>query len=286
MSVSMKLETISPAKAEKYLSRNLSNRTLQKSTLALYSRLMENGDWMLNGDAIRFNTNGDLVDGQHRLQSVIATGVPLKTYVMRGLEVEAQLTIDQQRKRTAGDMLKMRGITNGNNLAAIVRMVDRWDNGERSIYGFAGGSAMLSAKEVVARIDASPHLYLEACRRGINPALMTFCVARVTGTMFTLFEREDASVAEEFFDYLTKGANLAEGNPVLTLRRYWLNLARNGRRANTAVYLMAGVRAWNAYAEGRPLHNIGWKTNSIPEVVTPKADRLEYTSEPLLEVSS
>jgi hypothetical protein len=269
--ITMELETITPKTASEYLALNLSNRTLQSSTLNLYTRLMAQGGWMVNGDAIRFNTEGKLSDGQHRLQACVESGIPLTTYVVRGLPVEAQLTIDQQRKRTAGDMLHMRGIINGNRLASIVRMVHRWDLGERSMFGFSGGQVMLSAKEVVDLIDKdSSGLFLEASRRTSAHGLIHMAPPRVTGAMFVLFERADPALAQEFFDHLVSGAGLSEGDPILALRRFWINLASNSRRATSpAVYLMVGVRAWNAYAAGRKLYKMSYKNTAIPEIAIP-----------------
>ena len=271
MQLRMNLETITPTMAKEYLTRNTNNRNFQKGTALLYARLMRDGQWMVNGDAIRFNINEDLVDGQHRLAAVVDTGLPLTTFVIRGLPIEAQLTIDQQRKRTAGDMLSMRGIPNGNQVAAVVRMVKRWDAGERSMYGFSGNLGMLSAKEVVTAIEKEP-IYSEGTRRGGVSGLRVLATTRVTGTMFVLFERVNVEKTEEFFDALTKGTDLSEGSPILTLRRYWINLSRNKRKANTAVYLMAGVRAWNAYVEGRTLHGVAYKTGIIPEITVPKVE--------------
>ena len=282
MQLTMKLETITPAMAKEYMTRNLNNRNFQKGVSNLYARLMKEGQWMVNGDAIRFNINGDMVDGQHRLQAVVDSGIPLSTFVIRGLPVEAQLTIDQQKKRTAGDMLAMRGIPNGNQIAAIVRMVKRWDAGERNMYGFSGNALMLSAKEVVTEIEAHP-IYTEAGRRAGVAGLRTLATTRVTGTMFVLFERASVSHCEAFFDSLSKGSDLSEGSPILTLRRYWINLSRNRRKYNTPVYLMAGVRAWNAYVEGRTLGGVAYKSGLIPEITVPKQELDNGGSEPQFE---
>lgn len=269
--ITMELERITPTKAKEYLALNLHNRSFQANTAALYARLMKNGDWLLNGDTIRFNVDGDLVDGQHRLQACVESKVPLVTYVVRNLPVEAQLTLDQQRKRTAGDMLKMHGIPDGNRLAAIVRMVHRWDHGDRSMYGFSSGGATLSAKEVVDIVDLDKDgVYIEATRRSGVSAIRVMAPSRAVGTMIVLMERADAGKAKDFFDSLEDGVGLQEGDPVLTLRRYWLRLSTKDQHRNTAspVYLMAGVRAWNAYIEGRKIIQIGYKSAVIPEIMT------------------
>jgi hypothetical protein len=269
----MELERITPTKAKEYLALNTNNRSFQQNTASLYARLMKNGDWLLNGDTIRFNVHGDLVDGQHRLAAVVEAKVPLSTYVVRNLPIEAQLTLDQQRKRSAGDMLKMYGISDGNRMAAIVRMVHRWRNGDRGMYGFSSGGTMLSAKEVVDIVEVDEDgVYIEATKRSGLASMRILAPSRAIGTMIVLMEEADAGKAKEFFDQIESGAGLEEGDPVLTLRRYWLRLSTKDQHRNVAspVYLMAGVRAWDAFLEGRVLTQIGYKSATIPEIKTLK----------------
>ena len=268
MANSMRIETITPEKAENYLAKNISNRRLQKATIMYYARQMEKGEWVLNGDAIRFDTDGNLIDGQHRLQAAIVANIPLHTYVARGLDADTQLTIDLQRKRTAGDMLWMRGVVSGNQVAAIARMVDRWERGDRSMFGFSGNANILSPKEVVEEILRDP-IYIDAAQWAGRQATRSLAPSRVTGTLYVLLMRQDPDIADEFLGALESGADLYEGHPVLTLRRYWANMQRKKSSFHTAVYLMAGVRAWNAFADGRNLGSISYKRAAIPEIMAP-----------------
>jgi hypothetical protein len=269
--ITMELEEITPEIALKYLQTNVVNRKLQPNTVAFYARQMADGQWQLNGDAIRFSQTGALQDGQHRLTAVVESGRPLTTWVARGLPDEAQLTMDQQRKRTAGDMLAMTGMPRGNQVAAIVRVIRRWDQGERSIRGFAGGQRPMSMAEVIHAATEDP-LFLEAAQRVSARGLYGQAPPRALGALYVLLARTHVQLSDVFFEYLTSGADLPEGNPILTLRRYWANLGGSNTRhggANSALYLMAGVRAWNAWAEGRKLAQIAYKSTEIPEVVVP-----------------
>jgi hypothetical protein len=52
------------------------------------------GRWEYSGDAIRFDDEGNLIDGEHRLQTCVDAGVPLVTEVVTGLAPDAIRAID------------------------------------------------------------------------------------------------------------------------------------------------------------------------------------------------
>jgi hypothetical protein len=112
------IETITPAVAKSYLEGNKENRPIKPSHLSNLARDMAAGNWRLNGDAIRFNGDGTLLDGQHRLAACIKAGVPIETIVIRGIDHEARLTMDAGSRRRAGDQMALMGIKSANTIAA------------------------------------------------------------------------------------------------------------------------------------------------------------------------
>ena len=52
---------------------------------------MKAGKWCLNGEAIEFDTNGKLKNGQHRLRAVIKSGVAIDCVVVRGVDPDIVL---------------------------------------------------------------------------------------------------------------------------------------------------------------------------------------------------
>lgn len=95
------VELITPGKAKEYLDLNFEkNRRKSAESISAYGRDMTARTWVFTGDPIKFDTNGRLVDGQHRLEAIIASGVPKQINVVRGLIPDAVMCIDK-------------GITNG-----------------------------------------------------------------------------------------------------------------------------------------------------------------------------
>ena len=54
---SVTIELITPEVAARYLERNVGNRPISMNQVYNFARLMEEGKWHFNGDAIRFDTN-------------------------------------------------------------------------------------------------------------------------------------------------------------------------------------------------------------------------------------
>jgi len=80
------VETITPAQAVLYLANNAMHRKIKQKKVDAYKNEMVDGNWKLNGKALIFDSNGRLLNGQHRLSAVIQSMVPLTTVVIRGVD--------------------------------------------------------------------------------------------------------------------------------------------------------------------------------------------------------
>lgn len=122
--MNVKVEKITPEMAESYLGRNMVNRHLNKDRVAQYALDMATGKWELNGEAIRFNKDGRLIDGQHRLSAIVKSGTSIRMVVMR--DIENSVTIyDRGRNRSITDQFQIAGMDTalGNNSnVAICRL--------------------------------------------------------------------------------------------------------------------------------------------------------------------
>jgi len=124
------IEQITPAKAKHYLLFNTTNRSQSQPKIIEYAMAMVDGRWVLNGETIKFDNEGTLIDGQNRLQACILADVPFTTYVIRGLEDKrAFATVDVGKSRSHTDMMSIVGIDNRYNLASAATLIIHYDNG-------------------------------------------------------------------------------------------------------------------------------------------------------------
>ena len=106
------VETITPELAAMYLESNFSNnRNISWVKVKGYVEAMKKGEWELVNDAICFDSNGKLINGQHRACAVRESGIPCQFLVCRGLERSSASKMDIGRKRTAAERLKIEGFS-------------------------------------------------------------------------------------------------------------------------------------------------------------------------------
>ena len=119
-----RIETIDKDKAIEYLKCNMVNRDISRGRVLQYADSMKRGDWQLNGDSIKFNERGEMVDGQHRLSAIIETGIPITTVVMTGIE-DGICLFDRGRNRSTTDSLLIEGFSRklaNNTCVAIAKL--------------------------------------------------------------------------------------------------------------------------------------------------------------------
>ena len=92
MAIEMKVETVTPEIAAKYLKRNVDNyRKISKARAMIYAEEMKAGKWQLNGEPVVFGANGVLKDGQHRLAAVMMSGTPVKMTIITGVDDDVNI---------------------------------------------------------------------------------------------------------------------------------------------------------------------------------------------------
>lgn len=77
---------VTPEMAENILAARGPNRNVSASVINKYARDMLAGRWQLNGQTIKISKDGQLLDGQHRLEAAKkqdALSLPLSLKVLR-----------------------------------------------------------------------------------------------------------------------------------------------------------------------------------------------------------
>lgn len=136
---SAQIVMVTRAIGQAWLARNTLNREIRDSNMAQYTQDAKSGRWLLGPDAIAFDRNGVLVNGQHRLKMVVDTGIPCEFIVATGLDPAVRIDADTHGRRSVADGLRLSGradclvLNRGRNTAA--GMWSRMLNGARSSKG-------------------------------------------------------------------------------------------------------------------------------------------------------
>lgn len=247
--------TITPAKAKQMLQKNKGNfRPMNMPRVKLMARDMLSGNWRQTGESIKFGKNGQLLDGQHRLQAIVESGVSLKMLVIRGLDPDAALSMDTGKTRSVAQWLGHLGLHNASALAATSRMAMAYQGGR---WAKPKKDRDFSPPEVIS-FAVEHHDGLQSAIKIANKAVADakMIPVAVLGALF--FEAseglaEDNETAVWFAERMRDGLDLGPEEPVLHLREY-LQKCLNPKHSTTPfVKRMQLTHAWNATAEGRPM---------------------------------
>lgn len=115
------VKLITPQLAATYLEKNNNNRPLNKKTVAYYASQMERNLWKTTGQGLSFSSNGNIIDGQHRLQAIVSSKKSITMLVIFDVDSETFSVYDTGRNRTAGDIFSIKGIPNSTATASSVQ---------------------------------------------------------------------------------------------------------------------------------------------------------------------
>lgn len=252
MSVEMKIETITPELAREWLATTTRNRPVSALAVGQYQRDLEAGNWQFTGDPIRFDTGGHLIDGQHRLHAVAAQpdGFEMQSVVIRGLEPESQMVMDQGRRRTPGQQLALLGVKHSNNVASVAKLDLLWSGG--LLFRDTNLQKQITVAQIEGWVDEHPQ-DVQRIIDNIGTIRSVDAPPSVVGTAFLQFARIDYEWAEIFLEALATGANLSEGDPILTLKNRFHRLRRESVKTSDRDLLAFLVLAWNAHRAGRSM---------------------------------
>lgn len=104
MTLNVSIEKITPLVSGELLKRNTNNyRKPSKSTIERYANLMLQGKWDTAASSIVIDTDGVLVDGQHRLMAVQKAQTAIEMIVVTGADPKSKYLIDCHMPRRMKD---------------------------------------------------------------------------------------------------------------------------------------------------------------------------------------
>lgn len=257
--------TITPSQAQQILTdRNTHNRRISANHVGRLSRDMADGNFLMNGDAVRFAADGTLLDGQHRLHACVQSGSAFRTVVVWNLPSESQATMDDGAKRTMQNVLQLDGKpTHAKTVASILRRVIMFERGS-----LTNSSHSPTKSEMQAYLDKHPEVTEAAMVADqVRSARGIRCAASTLGIAYYLFAQKSPARADEFFEGLRTGIGLEEGSPILALRNR-LSVEGSTRLTTESAEVLAWfIKAWNAWRSGKSMRILRHKSNDKwPEV--------------------
>lgn len=249
------IETITPEMAQAILTQNDHNRSTSKNRVYVFAEAMSQGEWVLNGETIKLNGDGTLLDGQHRLLAVVKSGTEQRFLVVRGLPMAAQETVDTGRARKFADVLRIRGEANSATVSAAVRIVYSYERIGVPVPALV--SHQPSVQQLLRTLERHPSIRQSYYAGGHQRAVLLLTRSTVAGLHY-LFASAETDDADVFFTRLSDGEGLAAGDPIYTLRDRMIREMRDHKSMNPIVLTAFTVRAFNAWRAGERLTKLQW----------------------------
>lgn len=244
--------TIQPKLAEQMLKKNTRNRKVSQPNVSRLAKAMKEGNWKVNGDMIRISSSGNVVDGQHRLLAVVASGVTIQTWAMFDVPEDIFDTIDVGKRRSAADTLSCLGEKDAHHVAAVLTLLERYMTGKAQTQIEYTNTEM----EVLLHKypDVRNYMVSKRCRTPIlKPSVMNCC--------YYLFCQKDPVIAEDFVEKICKGIGLQIGDPWYVLReRLMKNYTSKAKLPRAHVWALC-IKAWNFAREGRRIYKLDLRMN-------------------------
>lgn len=261
---------VTPEMAKRWLAKNYRNRPIKERRVQQYARDMATGRWRITGEAIKFDTDDALIDGQNRLNAVIVSGATIPMFVMRGIDPEAQKVMDSGAPRSARDGLGIDGYRDAKDLAPIARTVMAWEEGfYRSCMHQMNPTYTNS--EIYEFVEAHPDLtevtpWAKRVQRELRLPIGAL------GACAYRFMRIDADATADFYARICELHTAGRGDPIQTLLKRVADERTVRRQIRVPLGIYFQVRAWNAFREGVRLEKfqVGSEKSGWARIPEPK----------------
>lgn len=249
--------------ATELLSRSVGNRKERKAHMERLTTAMTNNQWSILYDPIKISMHNLLIDGHHRLEAIVRTGIPSKHLIVEGLPTDSMEDMDQGAPRTITDNLSLSGYAYPQHLAAAIKVYWNLTRGD----GFAVKSnpSNQQAKDIAERnplLSLSPH---DSIRFG-NEMQKEYATPRPLVTAFHyIVTMAFPMEAKEFFHSLLfkdpeimKKALDPRRKLISIINQHKVSAIRSGNAKTGAVWKQNELGSWfydafMAYVEGKSL---------------------------------
>lgn len=209
------------------------NRKPSSSRVKAYASDMKAGRWHRNGETIKFDRSGRLIDGGHRLRAIVSSGTEIELTIVTNAE---SMGIDRGRARSALDARRMNGErVNALYIAAL-----------KILYGLRRGAHGFLSDEDTYSIELECPVEASWLRKRSGSKRMT---ASVLGSIaFTIPILGDSATV--FYEQITTLENLAPGSPALNLIRQLAQMSGLGGKWSRGASLLT-LQALRVFSENK-----------------------------------
>jgi len=236
--------------AEAVLRLNTGNRRVNRRKIDQLARQMKSGEFENTGEPIIISAEGVINNGQHRLLALVEADVALDMDVRFGIPRKAFSKTDTGTSRSSADVLTIKGVGAGGQVASAVRLLVLYRRGlPGSIREFVSNDEVAQAfdgwsdiEEVIARVNQ--HAFPKAVKS--TPLYSTAFLASRTSAKGKL---------DAWLDAVATGLEVSRDNPAYQLRERLMRGidAPIGTREGQLERFALIIKSWNLWSKGETI---------------------------------
>jgi len=261
MTITHELVDLTPELAAELLESTPEHqRKITQNHVDRIARAMTSGGFLLNPQPLIIDTNGALMDGQHRCTAVVQSGVTIPVVIVRGADPEVFALVDTGRTRQASQFVPGQ---NGAMIAAAARLVMAFRSTGGQFRRIEHERSMITNKQILDDVEADEEYQLAAPQMAAIRKAAKINPVPLLAVHILASRNVDADQASLWLSGLETGEDLAKGDPRLVLRNKWIQ--EGPRIRGVTLQWSLTVKAWNAHLAGKEIRQLRWRAiDGIP----------------------
>lgn len=252
--------TVTPELATLLLEANVNNRGAKELWIDFLSENITQGEWVMTGDPIKFDTNWVLIDKQHTLYAVLKSNKPIKTIVMTGFDPKTFTVLDRNLQRTLLQTFEREGVSISSKYSSFLKLADLMNKDkittlQQSKYKYTEN---FSTVYKLYQDDPDVRRTIRTMERLKEAETLSGCVFSMSAMAAAhwLMSKDNKKLADHYIQKIYSGNGIVQGDIFMTVRNRMLAARNKSKRTNILQQLSVLIEGWNAWVSGKQLKRL------------------------------
>ena len=260
---------VSPEIARTILKKNHNFRDIKKGKVEQLARVFQNGHYRCDGSPIRMDCNGNLIDGQHRLEAIARAGVTVWVWCISG--IESDTTIDTMlTPRSLKDHLSHIGHKSACSLAGTLNTILIMKEYQQTAVSSVRRGLRPGVQECLDYLAEYPSV-IESCRKAQH---VTYGRQSLVATIHHLASLQNLDIADLFIAELGSTANKGVHDPIRAFQSKMIANSKSKAKMIDSDKDALLIKAWNFWITGQSCStlrftSVGPSAEMFPTMIMP-----------------
>lgn len=226
------------------------NRTLTQAAINRYAKDMTDGNWKLSADGISIDTNGNILNGHHRLHALILSNTEQQFRVTYDANPETFDVYDTGKNRTGRDIFVLQGLESrtARIMASAIPYIISWERNKvlmKSIDARQHGSANHAVREFY---DNNKSIYISAKFTQSLPRHAKLLRESVACFLhYEITKIDTLTNADKYLKLVTTGDGICSDNVIYALRQMLTYHITGARRLHDTHIIKLAIHTYKLW---------------------------------------